>query len=200
MPLDVRSAANDQISLWFKDDLIAEAEPCSFELDPPPPPDFAAAEDASTRYSGFHFHPYPKCFVCGPERPDQDGLSIFAGLIPDADIFAATWIPAVDLTDGDGWVRPEFVWAALDCPGGIATLGNFETPIILGRMAANLVAPVKAGERYIPMGWRISQEGRKTFVGTALYSAKGELCGLAKAIWITLTEELPQAETFSPTK
>ncbi len=172
--------------MWHEDTLIAEAKPCEFTLDLPSPPNFATAADASTRYSGFHHHPYPQCFVCGPRRPAEDGLKIFAGPLLESEILAATWIPAPDLADDTGFVKSEFVWAALDCPGGVAAMDDTDSAIILGRLAAKIMAPVKAGEGYIPMGWHIYQEGRKCFSGTALYSASGELCGLAKATWITL--------------
>lgn len=174
------------VEMWLKDTLIAEAAPCDFSLTPPPPPSFAQATAASEGFAGFHHHPAPACFVCGPERPAGDGLNIFAGRMAGADYYAATWIPSSDLADEDGNIAPEFIWAALDCPGGFAAMGETDQPIILGRMSAQILAPVKACGKYIPLGWHLSHEGRKYHDGTALYSEAGELCGLGKTTWITL--------------
>ena len=38
---------------------------------------------ASATYPGFSAHPFPTCFVCGPERAEGDGLRLFPGRLPD---------------------------------------------------------------------------------------------------------------------
>ena len=91
--------------------LVAEAVPATIELEVPAAPSFEQAETASARYPGLQEHAFPRCFICGPEREPGDGLRIFAGPLGDGR-FAATWQPSE--------VRPELVWAALDCPGAIA--------------------------------------------------------------------------------
>lgn len=47
--------------------------------EPPVPPSYEEAENASKKYIGFRGHPFPTCFVCGPQREQNDGLRIFAG-------------------------------------------------------------------------------------------------------------------------
>jgi hypothetical protein len=45
---------------------------------------------------------------------------------------------------------------------------------------------VKAGNKYVIVAWKISQECRKTFTGSALFSEKGDLFAKAKATWIEI--------------
>ena len=43
------------------------------------PVPFPDAVVAALRYPGQDRHPFPTCFVCGPGRPERDGLELFAG-------------------------------------------------------------------------------------------------------------------------
>jgi hypothetical protein len=88
-------------------------------------------------------------------------MRIFPGEVGDAaGQVAAAWVLDESLTNGDGVVRPEFVWAALDCPGYFAAEDKAGLAL-LGRMAATIKRPVHAGERLIVTGWPIESEGRK---------------------------------------
>jgi hypothetical protein len=61
---------------------------------------------------------------------------------------AAPWVPDDTLADPDeGYVRPEFLWAALDCPGYYASLDGRRRPIVLGQMVARLEGLIRPGER-----------------------------------------------------
>ena len=114
--------------------------------------------------------------MCGPERSPGDGLRIFAGRVAGRDVFASSWVPDASL------LRPEFLWAALDCPGGFAA-GYPETKLLLGRLAARIERMPKEGERCVSMGWQLGAEGRKRYAGTALVSG-GEILARARATWI----------------
>jgi len=57
---------------------------------------------------------FPDCFVCGTGRRPGDGLRIFPWPLPGRPVWAAPWTPDPSVTDADGRVRPEVVWAALD--------------------------------------------------------------------------------------
>ncbi len=59
--------------------LVREA---TLSLQVPVPPRYVEALDASLHFLGFRHHPYPRCFVCGPDRAKQDGLRLFAGRGP----------------------------------------------------------------------------------------------------------------------
>lgn len=186
-PLEV-VRADGVITLREGDSLIAEAAAASVEIEPPLPVTFAEAEAASRNYEGFRQHNFQTCFVCGPRRPAGDGLRIFPNWVESRDVVAAPWVPEPSLAGEDGAVRPEFVWAALDCPGAWAFLAEAGDgrPIVLGRFAAEIVAPVVAGERYVVTGWRLGVDGRKMYAGTALHTADGEPRAVARATWIRL--------------
>ena len=188
-PLALEHTPDGQALLKDGVDIVAEAHPMKLELELPQPPDFAATSAASTDYIGFQQHYFPDCFVCGPARDQNDGLRIFAGLLPDSRIVAAPWVPDSSLADESGLVRPEYFWSALDCPGYFA-ISVAELPMaLLGQMTAEIIQRVQPGSKNIVLGWEIGREGRKRYAGTAVFTETGTLCAKAKATWIEL---LPQ--------
>ncbi|QSB15709.1 hypothetical protein JQS43_05055 [Natronosporangium hydrolyticum] len=164
------------------DDLIAEATPVA-PADPttaPAPVSWDDAQAAADAYPGFAHHPFPTCYVCGPRRPEHDGLNIFPGRLADGRT-AATWrVPPAG-------VDPVTVWAALDCPGGWAVLSPAR-PYVLGRIAAQITRLPTPGEQCVVTGATREQVGRKAQVRTALYGAgPGQpLLAHAAATWIAL--------------
>jgi hypothetical protein len=140
----------------------------------------AASEAGYDRWAGSH--PFPTCLVCGPERPD--GLEIFPGGVPGRELFAAPWTPHGSLGDP---VAPEYVWAALDCPTS-APVANFGDgpPVVLGRLAARVLAPVHAGRPHAVISWRLGVDGRKRNAGAALFTEAGEAVAWSRATWIEL--------------
>jgi acyl-coenzyme A thioesterase PaaI-like protein len=187
---DLTLETRDSIATLAADDQVvvtAALEPVEIEV--PPPPSLEAARESEPRFTGLSHHVFPGCFVCGPDREGGDGMRIFPGALGDRDRqVAATWEPGSDLADGNGLVRPEFVWAALDCPGYFAAedrAGN----ALLGRMSATIHRPLRAGEQLIVTGWPIASEGRKHRVGSALHDSGGALVAAATATWITVRPE-----------
>ena len=124
----------------------------------------------------------------GPHRQPGDGLRILPGPVTGRDLSADVWYPDESLAGPDGYLRPEFVWAALDCPGAIGAIG--EAPgapaYLLGRFSARQTGPVKTGEPYVVVGWRLGEDGRKLLAGSALFTAAGQVAALARATWIRL--------------
>jgi hypothetical protein len=108
-PLDTDLRVEDG-RLYDGDVLVAEAEPGTIDVTPPPPVGVAAASAAEASYGGLVNHPFPTCFVCGTER--TDGLGLKAGPVGDG-LVATVWTPAES--------SRVMVWAALDCPGGWST-------------------------------------------------------------------------------
>jgi hypothetical protein len=94
-----------------------------------------------------------------------------------AETYATSWRPSADMARDDGFVRPEFVWAALGEPGGLAGVS-------LRRLAADLRHPVTSGEAYLVVAWPIRRDREKHYTGSALYSEAGELLAVARAVWI----------------
>ena len=172
--------------------LIAEARVVPLELEVPPMPSYAAAEEARSRSPSFArnasrwfpdrigFHPV--CFCCGVEN--EDGLHVYAGPLGGGTLVAAAWPTEKRWADSSGNVPARFLWTALDCPGQYAFYAGGIRTGMLGRLAARIEHPVKAGERCVVTGWRLHVEGRRHFAGTAVFDASGRLCAYAKAIWV----------------
>jgi hypothetical protein len=140
-------------------------------------PDPVAFGDAVAAAAPDLDSPFPQCFVCGHARGD-DGLHIHAGPVAGRSELAAPWTPR------DDTVGPEFVWAALDCPGAYATGVPGRGVVVLGRLAARIDRVPAAGEDCVVVARHNGSDGRKHGAVTALYTASGELLGLARAVWI----------------
>ncbi|AQT78703.1 hypothetical protein B1R94_04735 [Mycolicibacterium litorale] len=133
-------------------------------------------------------HPFRTCFTCGPDRAPGDGLRIFARRLPGSSVLADRWTPDESLADDDGAVRPEFVWAALDCPGGWAAFGRIPGGVaVLGRMTARIDRVPRVGEQCLVVAASHWHDGRKIDAHSALYSSGGELLAAARAVWIDVT-------------
>jgi len=183
--LELAPQGTEEWQLRYEGELIATARPASVDVAPPQPPSYLEALAAAQHFAGFRRHMVPRCFVCGPERAQGDGLRIFPGPVEGTDIVAAPWLPDLSLADAEGKVKPEFMWAALDCPGYYASVRD-DRPALLGELAVHIDRRPLADEPCVIIGWRIAAEGRKHRVGTALY-AKGEaLCAVGVATWIEL--------------
>ena len=188
-PLDVE-VDTDQVTLLDGGELIAEARRAVVDVEPPRAVTVDEAA-AATEHSRFRRapgeHPFPGCFVCGPDRAPGDGLRMFPGRVPARDVFAVPWTPASEFDDGYGNVRGQIVWSALDCPSSFAMYleeDPLEGPFVLGRLAARIDAPVSTGMPHVVLGWRVGLDGRKLFAGSALYDASGTPLAVARATWI----------------
>jgi len=181
--LHVAHGASGGLHLMDGSTIVADADAAQLALEIPAPPTRAQAEQATAKYPGHQSHAFPGCFVCGPQH--TEGLRIFPGVASEGTRVLAPWTPDKSLAGDDGVVRPEFLWAALDCPGyWAAMIGESPRPALLGQMTVRLEAPVRIGEPRIIVGWPLVRSGRKHRVGTALFTATGELRGVALAIWI----------------
>ena len=185
-PLMLEQSAASKFILRDGDEIVAEAQSTDMDLDVPSPPDYEQAKEAAKGYQGFDDPSFPRCFVCGYKRAEGDGLRIFAGPVAGKQMVATPWTPDAWLADKTGYVRTEFLWAALDCPGFFAAFTDQNQLMLLGRLAVKLDGRIKPGERCVIIGWEISKDGRKHYVGTALFSGAGELYGQAKATWIQI--------------
>jgi hypothetical protein len=127
------------------------------------------------------------CLVCGRGRAVGDGLRVLGTSGPQPGTSLSCYLPHANHADSAGRIRPEFVWGALDCPGAFAAQDiNDMRPALTGRMTAKVIAPPTVGERCAVVGWKIGEDGRKLYSGTALYTEAGRLCALATCTWIVL--------------
>lgn len=178
--------------------LIMSLKPVDLQKPDVKSPGLVAAEVAASTYRGAEDHVLPTCFVCGPSRAVGDGLRIFTDWLKDPagidnpnmfPIVAAPWVPTPDLVDKDNRIAPEFMWAALDCPGAFAV---DKEPILLGRMSAHILERPRADRPLVAIAWSKGKERRKHFAGTALFSDTGDLLAWSDQTWIQIDRHAHQ--------
>lgn len=184
--------ADGVVTAYDRDILVATATPAAeVKSLPPIHVDTAVATMASTAYRGFADHPFPTCWVCGPDRAPGDGLRIFPGAVPDGPdgLVAAPWTPREDLDDGTGAVAAAHVWAALDCPSYFG-LGPELPRAVLGSLTVTQHAQVRVGAAHVVLGWRPGpNHGRRWQGASAVTTADGELVASGRATWVELSDE-----------
>jgi hypothetical protein len=182
--LSVQRDGDGSVRLLDGDELIADAEPAPpLDVDVPEPVGVEEARVATERYMGSPDGQFSRCFVCGLAR--DDGFHVFAGEVPGRNVTASPWQPPHWAAGDDGVVRPEFVWAALDCPATFAPLlGGAVDVAFLARFGVRIDAPVVAGAEHVIIGWPVAVDGRKQHAGSAVFSADGALLAAARALLI----------------
>jgi hypothetical protein len=192
-PLAVRGDDGGGVLLVEDGDaVLAQARPAAAEAELAAPAavsfDEALAVAGRARY--YQDPVFPGCFVCGPSRQTGDGLRIFAGPVAGHRLWAAPWIPDPSVAGAGGTVRPEVVWAALDCPSGLAAAEAARLPadtsILLGRMTASLAAPPRAGDRCRVLAWPGGRDGRKLAASSALLGPGGQVLAAARTVWVSM--------------
>lgn len=193
-PMTVEADAEGSLRVRHGGTCVAEAEP-THDTPPLSVPDTVSIAEARAAEGRARSHQvpdpaFPDCFVCGTRRRPGDGLRIFPGPVPGREVWAAPWTPDASLAYGGRSVRPEFAWAALDCPSGIAAfeaaaIGQ-DTAIVLGRMTANVAVLPAVGDEYQVVSWMIGRDGRKLTAGSALLGRDGEVLAVARAVWVTV--------------
>lgn len=183
-PLDLERSPSGGV-LRQGDKVIVEASFTILDVVPPDPIDLATATAAmKSSYALDPRHPFPTCFVCGPKRKAHDGLEIFPAAIHER-LYAATWLPAAEFGNSQQMLRPEFLWAAMDCPTGFASGFPVAGKLVTGRLAVKQLLPIKVGERCLLLSWPLRVEGRKHFSAACLYQNQ-KPCAIARATWIRL--------------
>jgi hypothetical protein len=185
------AVVRDDRTLLLRDGetLICEARAGSVDdLVPPPPPtdwrDVARRGEAGGSDGDSDF---TWCVVCGRSRAVGDGLRVFGTAGPRKGYSLSCYEPHANHADATGRIRPEFVWGTLDCPGAWAAQDPDDPrPALTGRMTARVIDPPRVGERCAVVGWKIGEEGRKLYSGTALYTESGRLCAIGTCTWIVL--------------
>jgi hypothetical protein len=174
--------------------LVAEGASDRIDSEIPDAVTFDEAVSAATRFAWVTGHPFPTCFVCGPQRQQSDGLCIFPGPVSNRSVVAAPWVPDRTVSNDAGEVHSEVMWAALDCPSlfGLLEFEAGATFGLLGQLTARIIRRPQAGERCVVIGWSRGKDGRKLYGGAAVYSSDGELLGNSAAVWIQ-----PKAVTTS---
>jgi hypothetical protein len=189
-PMAVRSGGEATVTLLDGEDVVAEGEPAALDLDVPEPVSVEAARVARTRNPWLDSHPFPTCFGCGTQRDRAEAIATVLGPVEGREgLCADTWVPQTEFAGADGVVMPLFVWAALDCPSGAGAIEPGTGPHVLARLTADPgIAPVRAGDEHVVIGWLRAREGRKSWGGAALLTAQGEVCAVSEGLWIRLRD------------
>jgi hypothetical protein len=196
-PMTVEPVGEGSVRIHHGGTLVAEADsvPDGPALRTPGTVSMAEARAAEGRARYFQDPAFPACFVCGSDRRPGDGLRIFPGPVIGGALCAAPWTPDASAGDGSRSVRPEIVWAALDCPSGIAAVEaadvGQDTTILLGRMTARLAALPTIGDECQVIAWPIGRDGRKLTAGSALVGWDGEVLAVAETVWLTVPHRVP---------
>ena len=119
-------------------------------------------------------HPFPTCFGCGGERPDGDGLELFAGLLPGTDISGAWWEPDESIATA-GLVDDWAVWAAADCPSGgvVIPLLDDGQLMMLGQLQVWIHQSPEVGCRYQVVARSQGRKGRRLTSDVAVVAESG---------------------------
>lgn len=168
------------------DVLVATVSDPGLVFEPPEPVSPAEAVDAHARFAGSRGHPFPSCFVCGISRPG-DGFGLTPGQLRDRPgMVACAWTPDPVLAGTDLGVPAEFVWSALDCPGGW-TSDLVSEPAVLASMTAQIAELPRAGRSYVITGKLMEAAGRTMASATALYGTDGAgPIASATTIWLAV--------------
>ena len=94
----------------------------------------------------------------------------------DDGLVATTWV-ASD-------VRPEIVWAVIDCPGAYSLRGDGRGEPLLARITARVDRLPDEGERCVVAAWPLDADGRKRHAATALYGEDGRVLAVSRQLWI----------------
>ncbi|HEY8057155.1 MAG TPA: hypothetical protein VID94_00320 [Acidimicrobiales bacterium] len=172
------TARDDEAWLSVGDQRVAVAHADPGPAAPVDGVSFAVAERAVAADAADH--PFPGCFVCGPAS--IDGLHLYPGRVDNGSTVATTWRPD---PEGAGLDAERLMWAALDCPAGIAAMEP-GVSAVLGTMTSRIARPVIAGETLVVVGRRLALDGRKLFAASALFAADGDAVGWSESVWIVV--------------
>lgn len=187
VPLETRLdviAGEESVRMVDGETLIAEAHRAApLDLEAPVAVALEDARAAMRDYRGLDSGLFCRCFVCGRAR--EDTLGVFAGKVEGRDVVASTWTPPASTADGQGNVRPEVIWAVLDCPTYFAAHIDDDLSLsFLVRLTARIDAPVVAEREHVVIAWPIESEGRKRRAGSAVMTPEGDTLAVADALLV----------------
>lgn len=180
----------DAARAYAGDELVAEAiVGSSLAAWDAPTVNVDEARAATARFTPPAGGTFDHCFVCGRAR-HEDGFGVFPGPVEGTDLVASPWTPPDWSADADGAVLPEFVWAALDCPGYFGAYGTDLALAYLARQQSELLAPIRAGVEYVAIGRPLERDRRKGFAATAIVDSDGAVLAHAEQLLIQPREAM----------
>jgi hypothetical protein len=179
---------------WHQGTQVARVVEACPVVPPVAPTDFVTASVASGDVDPAD-HPFPGCFVCGPDRAAHDGMHLLPGRTPSGG-YAVPWVPEPWQADPTGTVSLRMVTAALDCPSGFA-VWQPEGPALLAGMTFQVDRLPNVGEHLVVTAQRLSTEGRKLHATSVIHDPEGHRVAMARALWVELASG--QLETLMET-
>lgn len=148
------------------------------------PPTAMTTDEAATAPGQ---HPYPTCFVCGPQHPG--GMRLRPSRYTTRRGIPATrchWQPSPRLAGPRADVVSEhFVWGALDCPGGW-TMNLSERPAVLARMSAVVHAAVRVGDTVTIEALLAVETDHQLIAVARLRAESGAILAESRSLWCWL--------------
>ena len=159
--------------------LVAEAAPAdSGDEALVAPVDWDTAEAASRGLPRVRAHPFPTCFVCGPDRAPGDGLRLFPGRVGRA--------PHGHAVGRAGRRRRDHGVGGAGLPGRLGGAAR-GAPVRAGSHLPRRWRTCRPpGTRCVIMGEMLGEEGRKARVRTTLCDEGGVPLARALATWVAL--------------
>ena len=142
-------------------------------------------------------HPFPTCFVCGPDRKHQDGMRIFTGPNQEKTLYAAHWSADLCWSTDSKHIDHRFIWAAMDCPSSgpaFATALEPQSTIayVLGTLEVHIERPVPAGRDYVVTSVLDEDTGKLYRTRVSLYGEDGVHYASGRAVWVQVPRSLFQ--------
>ena len=193
-PLRIERSDDGTATLLEGAERLAQWRPGEVAIEVPPPVSFdeaVLAEARSLQRSPEHRQPFPNCLVCGADRAPGEGFRLFTGPVAGRDVVAVPWTPERVHAGPDGVVRPDLVWAVMDCPTIMALV--FASPddaperVVTARLAVQRRGPVRAGEPHVIMAWSAGRDGKANITGGAVFSARGEVLAVGRHALVPVT-------------
>ena len=195
-PMQIRR--DESLSQVFADDtLVAQVRRLEEPLEPAP---FLPVESAKLcseigLEGSLINHPFPTCFVCGPQRDDGEGMRIFTGPGQDTKLYAARWHTHRAWSSNGVDIDPKYIWSALDCPSSgpaFATSVQAESDIayVLGTLSLKVSEKPKVNENYSIVCATDEKHERLYRTRVSLYADDATLLATGAAVWIQVPRSM----------
>ena len=185
--------------VFVGDTLIAQVRPLLENIEPAPWINRDDATDCSDKglAGSLINHPFPTCFVCGPNRHEGDGMRVFTGPQKDTNLFGARWHAHPAWSSNGTTIDPKYVWSALDCPSsGPAFATSVEAgsdiAYVLGTLSVQIHRDVKVGEDYSIVCATDERHERLYRTRVSLYGLDQEPLATGAAVWIQVPRSMFQ--------
>ena len=189
----------DLSAVYAGERLIAQVRPLTESIEPVPMLDLEAASQCSAEglRGSLINHPFPTCFVCGPQRSEGDGMRVFTGPQEDTSLYGAKWHAHPAWSSNGTSIDPRYIWSALDCPSSgpaFATSVQADSDIayVLGTLSVEIKGQVQVGEDYSIVCATDEDHERLYRTRVSLYGKDKSLLAAGYAVWIQVPRSMFQ--------